>query len=110
MGYMLALLPVVILSAWGGNLELTARDSVLYARDYIAELQKEHPEIDTKKAIAAIGEVVGALTVYCNGPAYETGGKCQKPKSSAVRKATGEILKQRIANLADAIGELEAKH
>lgn len=100
----------LMLTAWGGNLERTGRDSIIYARDYIAELQKEHPEIDTKKAVAAIAEVVGALNVYCGGPPYESGGKCDKAKAAAVRKATGEILKQRIANLADAIAELEAKH
>jgi hypothetical protein len=101
---------VAFAGAWGGSLELTARDSITYARDYIAEVQKEHPGIDTTKAAQATVEVMSALMVYCNGTGYETGGKCNKAKSSVVRKVTGESLKARLATLADAIADLEGKH
>jgi hypothetical protein len=100
----------VALGAWGGSLELTARDSITYARGYAAEVKKEHPDLDVSKVQAATVEVMSALTVYCNGTAYEAGGKCQKAKSGTVRKITGDNLKNRLSALADAIADLEAKH
>jgi len=86
----LALLFVSLGSTGCPQVERTAYNTVVAAKAFTDKIKSQHPECpsfgnrsvlcaDLAKAIAAKDLLIDAVEVYCAGPAFNGGGKCDPP-------------------------------
>ena len=85
-----ALLVAVLWIAGCTPLERSAYDTVVAAKAFLDSERTQHPEcatgatttvcVDIKKAVAAKDLLIDAITVYCSGPEFNNGGKCNAPQ------------------------------
>jgi len=85
----LLLIPVLLLAGCT-PLERQAYNTVVAAKGFLDSEKAQHPECATvpasavcqtiTKAVAAKDLLIDAITVYCSGPEFNTGGACNAPK------------------------------
>ena len=97
-------------------IERQAYKVIVGAKAFLDAEKKMHPECTTEtttlctdlfKAVRAKDALIDAAEVYCSGPEFEAGGKCQAPKAGtpasdqaiAKLKAALEIYGQAEADL-----------
>jgi hypothetical protein len=97
-----ALFIVLILSGCT-PIERTAYNTVVGAKAFLDSEKKQHPECATTpgssvctnivKAVAAKDALIDAITVYCSGPDFNTGGACNPPAKGtpAATQATAKL-------------------
>lgn len=86
------IIPVLIVAvvlAGCTPLERTAYNTVVAAKAFLDKEKQQHPEcatgstsnvcVDIGKAVGAKDALIDAITVYCSGPDFNSGGACQAP-------------------------------
>ena len=115
-----ASLLLLVVLAGCSSFEKSARDSIAAASGVLTLLQtpaqygdscKANPLqpvcIDINRAISAENAAIDAAEIYCSGPAFETGGKCQPPSDPALKNAAEAKLAAALANLTPLITHLK---
>jgi len=87
--YAVLLLIVAVTLAGCTPLERQAYNVAVGAKAFLDSEKASHPEcstgatstlcVDIAKAVAAKDVLLDALTVYCSGPAFASGGACNPP-------------------------------
>lgn len=91
------------------SLERQAYNTVVAAKAFIDAEKKMHPECQTTAGMATCGKLaqatsakdalIDAAEIYCSGPSFEAGGKCEPPTKGSPGFAQAEAkLKAAIAN------------
>jgi hypothetical protein len=87
------MLVAVLVIAGCTSLERTAYQTVVAAKSFLDSEKASHPECvspesnvtsaictDITKAVGAKDALIDAITVYCSGPDFNTGGSCNAPQ------------------------------
>jgi len=84
-----ALVAIAIILAGCTPLERTAYNTVVAAKAFLDKEKMQHPEcattptttvcVDLVKATGAKDSLINAIEVYCSGPDFNNGGKCNPP-------------------------------
>jgi hypothetical protein len=113
-----AMLVATLLLAGCTPVERTAYNTVVAAKAFLDKEKQQHPECatvpastvcaDLTKAIAAKDLLIDAITVYCSGPDFNTGGSCNAPqKGTAAYDQAVVKLNAAIANYNQAASDLK---
>jgi hypothetical protein len=88
--YLVGILGLAIVIAGCPKVERDAYNTAVVAKAFLDTEKKAHPEcvpgattticVDLTKAVAAKDVLLDALTIYCGGPNFATGGACDAPK------------------------------
>ena len=101
--------------------ERTAYNTVVAAKAFLDTEKKVHTEcvpgatttvcVDIAKAVAAKDVLIDAITVYCAGPDFTTGGACNAPKKGTPGYAQAVAkVNAAIANYNQVATDLKAVH
>ena len=99
-------------------IERQAYNVAVGAKAFLDTERKAHPEctpgatstvcVDIAKAVAAKDLLIDAITVYCSGPEFNTGGACNAPKKgSAGYQQAVDKLNAAIANYNQVAADLK---
>lgn len=97
--------------------ERDAYNTAVAAKAFLDTEKKAHPEctpgtstvcVDIAKAVAAKDVLLDALTVYCSGPDFSTGGACNAPaKGTTAATQAAAKLQAAIANYKQIAADLK---
>jgi hypothetical protein len=116
------MLVAVLVIAGCTPVERTAYQTVVAAKSFLDSEKASHPECatvpesticsDIQKAVGAKDALIDAITVYCSGPDFNTGGSCNAPQkgtaaydqAAAKLQAAIGLYNQAAADLKQATG------
>jgi hypothetical protein len=115
------LIPVLIVAvvlAGCTPLERTAYQTVVAAKAFLDSERTAHPDCatgatsticdDLRKAVGAKDALIDAITVYCSGPDFNSGGACQAPDLHSAAGVQAEAkLRAAISNYNQTAADLK---
>jgi len=99
------------------SVERQAYNTVVGAKAFRDNTKKQHPECatvtstvctDLSKAVGAKDALIDAITVYCSGPEFNSGGACNPPaKGTPAQQQAVTKLQAAIANYNQTAADLK---